>query len=127
MFDPVTKPEHYNSHPSGIETISITRHFLFCLGNTVKYILRHNLKGNPRQDLEKALWYLDDYIKHADPDVPYFNDIAFDNLERLIGHERLYPSLPASLIEALYCILYGDLQAAREFIAKAIDELAAEE
>ena len=55
MFDPVTKPEHYNSHPSGIECIQITEHMNFCLGNAVKYIWRAHLK-NGIEDVKKAQW-----------------------------------------------------------------------
>jgi hypothetical protein len=31
----------------------------FCLGNAVKYIWRADLKGNPIEDLKKAVWYLE--------------------------------------------------------------------
>ena len=27
-------------------------------GNVLKYVIRYKHKGNPRQDLSKALWYL---------------------------------------------------------------------
>jgi len=30
----------------------------FNLGNVIKYILRADKKGNKKQDLEKAQWYL---------------------------------------------------------------------
>ena len=56
--DDVNHPQHYTSHPSGVETIEITEHMNFCLGNAVKYIMRCELKGNKKQDLEKAIWYL---------------------------------------------------------------------
>lgn len=62
-FDPVHKPKHYNSHPSGMEVIEVTRHLPFDLGNAVKYLMRHELKGSSRQDMEKALWYLNDHVK----------------------------------------------------------------
>lgn len=64
IYDPVNKPEHYNSHPSGIECITVTRHMSFNLGNVVKYLWRDGLKdGVPDiQDLEKAAWYLNDEI-----------------------------------------------------------------
>jgi hypothetical protein len=57
--DPVNHPQHYKSHPSGIEVIKITEHMNFCLGNAIKYILRADHKGNAVQDLEKARWYID--------------------------------------------------------------------
>ena len=63
-FDPVKKPEHYNSHPSGVETYEITRHHCFTIGNVLKYVMRHEHKGCPLQDLEKAAWYLNKKIEH---------------------------------------------------------------
>lgn len=59
MTDPVNRPTHYTSHPSGIECIQIAEHMGFCLGNAVKYIWRADDKGNAIQDLQKARWYLD--------------------------------------------------------------------
>ena len=61
--DPVNHPSHYNSHPSGVECITVTRHMNFNLGNAVKYIWRAGEKGNIIQDLEKAVWYLNDEIQ----------------------------------------------------------------
>lgn len=60
--DPVNHPSHYTNHPSGIECIEITRHMGFNLGNAVKYIWRADLKGNPTQDLEKAIWCIQDEL-----------------------------------------------------------------
>ncbi len=60
--DPVNHPPHYTSHPSGIECIEITRHMGFNLGNAMKYIWRADLKGG-LQDLQKALWYINDEIE----------------------------------------------------------------
>ena len=47
---------HY--HPSGIETIQITRHESFLRGNILKYVLRAPYKGNELEDLKKASVYL---------------------------------------------------------------------
>ena len=58
MSDPVNQPSHYRSHPSGIETIEITRHESFLRGNALKYILRSPYKGTELQDLQKAAVYL---------------------------------------------------------------------
>lgn len=60
--DPVNSPKHYTQHPSGVECIQITRHMGFNLGNVMKYVWRADLK-NGLEDLEKALWYLQDEIK----------------------------------------------------------------
>lgn len=61
--DPVNHPKHYTTHPSGVECITITRHMTFNLGNAIKYIWRCGDKGKPIEDLEKAIWYLQDEIK----------------------------------------------------------------
>jgi hypothetical protein len=56
--DPVNHPPHYKA--GGIETIDFieAKKLNYNLGNVVKYITRSDLKGNRKQDLEKALWYL---------------------------------------------------------------------
>lgn len=55
--DPVD-PDHYKSHPSGIECIQVTEHMNFNLGNATKYIWRAGMKGNKVEDLRKASWYI---------------------------------------------------------------------
>lgn len=57
--DLVNHPPHYKAHPSGVECITITEHFNFCLGNAIKYIWRAGEKGAKLVDLKKARWYLD--------------------------------------------------------------------
>lgn len=64
MTDPVNNPAHYCGHSSEIECIQVTRHLSFNRGNAFKYIFRHRDKGAPAQDLQKALWYIRDEIKH---------------------------------------------------------------
>ena len=59
MSDPVNNPAHYTNHPSGIECIQVTEHMNFNRGNAVKYIWRCGDKGEPVEDLRKAIWYLE--------------------------------------------------------------------
>jgi hypothetical protein len=56
--DPVNHPAHYKV--GGIETIDFieAKKLGYNLGNVVKYLTRADHKGNRKQDLEKALWYL---------------------------------------------------------------------
>ena len=61
-FDAISRPKHYNTHPSGIECIEITEHMNFCLGNAIKYIWRASLK-NGIEDLKKAKWYIEREIE----------------------------------------------------------------
>jgi hypothetical protein len=64
-FKDAINPSHYRTHPSGIECIQITEHMNFCCGNAVKYIWRHLEKGG-KEDLEKAIWYLQRELKRKD-------------------------------------------------------------
>lgn len=64
-FDPVNHPAHYKA--GGIETIDFieAKRLNYNLGNVVKYITRSDLKGNRKQDLEKAMWYLKRELEHG--------------------------------------------------------------
>lgn len=70
MSDEVNRPKHYTSHPSGVECIQVAEHMGFNLGNAVKYIWRASLKGKEKQDLEKAIWYLQRELKRVFPEQP---------------------------------------------------------
>lgn len=62
MNDLVNHPKHYEGYPVTVECIDITRHLSFRLGNAFKYVWRAG-KKNPEnlvEDLNKALWYLED-------------------------------------------------------------------
>ena len=70
MKNNVNHPSHYNSHPSGIECIEITRHYPFNVGSANKYLWRAGLKKDASlndkekeiEDLEKAIWFINDRI-----------------------------------------------------------------
>ena len=69
----VNHPSHYTwlKELCGVEVIDITRHMDFDLGNAVKYILRQGQKSEEGisdkdkaiEDLQKAVWYINDKIK----------------------------------------------------------------
>ena len=63
--DPVSHPAHYTD--GNIEVIDYIedKRLGFCLGNVVKYVSRAGKKDPAKklEDLKKAAWYLDRYIK----------------------------------------------------------------
>ena len=64
MEDSVNHPKHYQPRfePKTIECIDIAGWLPFCLGNAFKYVWRAGEKGGAekaKEDLKKALWYLD--------------------------------------------------------------------
>jgi hypothetical protein len=87
--DQINHPKHYNSHPSGVECITIAEHHNFNIGNVLKYLWRAGLKptgqtidvttfGSEQQeyvlpsppsdlvDLKKAQWYLNREISRLE-------------------------------------------------------------
>lgn len=62
--DMVTQPPHYKA--GGVETIDFieAKKLNYNLGNVVKYISRHDLKGDRLENLRKAQWYLDREINN---------------------------------------------------------------
>jgi hypothetical protein len=58
-YDPVTKPKHYTQGRT-YEPIDVIKDWElgFCLGNALKYISRAGRKDSKKQDLEKALFYI---------------------------------------------------------------------
>lgn len=66
-FDPaaVEHPRHYNSHPSGVETWEINEWLEANTACTFKYVMRRGDKGNPIQDLEKGIRYLEREIQRV--------------------------------------------------------------
>ena len=87
-FDNVNHPSHYVSHPSGVETINITREFEFALGNAWKYLMRFRYKGKPKEDLEKAVWYMNDYMNHRDLYAKFSVKLGNETTENLINNAR---------------------------------------
>jgi hypothetical protein len=67
-YNPVSNPAHYTA--CGISPLEFFDAQFgtegikgFCIGNALKYIGRHDKKGKPLEDLEKASWYLNYYIE----------------------------------------------------------------
>lgn len=79
MTDVVNHPSHYTKY-KGLEIIDLTRQMDFNLGNAVKYIARAGLKdpSTEIQDLEKAIWYVEDEIVWMDN--PFVNHTRYGTL-----------------------------------------------
>lgn len=60
----VDHPKHYQTD-SGLEAIDVIEAFFpdsFHLGNAFKYLARAGKKGDLVEDLEKAIWYIQQYL-----------------------------------------------------------------
>ena len=71
-YDPVNRPSHYckPGQLACIEKMEVAfgpaavKHF--CLLNAFKYVERCRDKGNFKQDIEKAIWYLERLASYVD-------------------------------------------------------------
>ncbi len=74
-------PNHYKSHPSGIECIEISKHLSGCLAQAFQYVWRCGQKDEPVQELKKALWFIDAELKirHSMLRMIYFRFISAYN------------------------------------------------
>ena len=81
-YEYINHPPHYNwlKDKCGVEVIDIARHLDFDLGNDIKYILRAgikriisteniNINKAAIQDLQKAIWYINDKIKMLENEI----------------------------------------------------------
>lgn len=54
--DPIN-PDHYRTHPSGIECITISEWYSANIGQAIQYLWRHEHR-NGIEDLRKAVWFI---------------------------------------------------------------------
>lgn len=62
----VDHPSHYNHGKIEVIDFIEDQKLGFTLGNAVKYICRCRYKDNMLEDLKKARWYIDYYIKEIE-------------------------------------------------------------
>ena len=62
----VNHPDHYQGNKMEVIDIIEDYNLGFSLGNAIKYILRADKKGARKQDLKKAIWYIQREIDSED-------------------------------------------------------------
>jgi hypothetical protein len=62
----VNHPDHYQGNKFEVIDVIEDYDLGFSLGNAIKYILRADKKGNRKQDLKKAIWYIQREIDRED-------------------------------------------------------------
>ena len=91
MTGNVNHPSHYASRNIGYECIDLAQCQTFCVGNTIKYLWRYKNKGNPTEDLKKALWYARLAQKELEPVCTEAGDcesILYLLVDSTAGNER---------------------------------------
>lgn len=111
MSDLINHPPHYATALPGIrgECIEYSRHMTFSQGNAFKYVWRAGAKGDGRQDLDKAAWYLNDAATNGPmvcAGVPILIDFNAPQTRRRY---------------LLACIARGDMARASQLLAAITD------
>jgi len=95
--DAVNHPSHYGGGGNPYETIKkiaakgVEYCRGFCLGNAEKYIDRAGKKEDDEiQDLKKARWYLDFFIRYLENDCRIPSDVPSENTAADGGRSRVW-------------------------------------
>ena len=116
----VTDPSYYRSHPSGVECIDIIRHLPFNVGNAIKYLWRAGDKVGPeklREDLEKALWYIQDAIDN--PRASTYSELV--DYEQLAKWNRVESKTQRGRIIVL--TIFGFVELAKQELEEWLDTI----
>jgi|SRR5208282_4427908 len=95
--DPVNHPQHYTSHPSGVECVDVVEHYNFNVGSAIKYLWRAGLKSSdPIEDLRKAAWCVNREIERlkgskTDAQAPGEAQLLATNVDDIMGAQRTPP------------------------------------
>lgn len=113
----VNHPARYNQHPAGIECIDIIRHYTCDIANALKYLWRAGLKPEMGkddaekeiEDLKKALWYIEDYMRTFQPKQEQLTLTATMNkrIKSVTGYtiEQITAGYEANVQTAMTCLL----------------------
>lgn len=123
MKEKVNHPEHYNSHPSGVEAIDIVQYMSFCLGNAFKYVYRYQHK-NGIEDIKKAIWYLNHQQGVILRQHLGCTHTAVNDFNRIISAEPNEEIV--QVLKIIYQVSFGDfgydkLKQAVEILEKIVD------
>jgi hypothetical protein len=64
--DHINSPAHYRWLPGGIEAWDISGQFNFLIGSAMKYLIRHEHKGKPEEDIRKAIACLQQELRRRE-------------------------------------------------------------
>lgn len=122
--DMVNHPPHYTNGPElgTLECIDITRWMPFTLGNAFKYVWRAGVKGGPDkaiEDLEKAKFYLDEWVNFLGAHFPPESQAAVSALMRK-ARQTMSEFFPEWKAQALRLIAESDGFTALDYIEKGI-------
>lgn len=124
MTDMVNHPPHYTDHPvfTG-ECHDLCTMLSFDAGNAVKYLWRWNRKGEPAENIRKALWYIDHTEQPFRLMGRWDNQVEqriYDETSEYVGAHVGHRSVEVAAALAILSIVKGDLRNAEREAQKAL-------
>lgn len=107
MSDAV-KPGHYRQHPKGVMANDIMEHLRGNCSQVFKYVWRYMDKVNPKQDLDKACWYLQREVRLCKHVPNPLNEVDPEAIDQLALKPLLEEGWHESQIAALWHIFLYD-------------------
>ncbi len=122
----VDHPSHYSRN--GIECIEYTVDMSFTLGNALKYIWRAGLKGDRKEDLLKALKYLEfDEKKERSISIISMTEMKIENLKLAFQDDNNIQAAAFAIVHADCDVLTsgrsGWREMARNYIEKELTNI----
>lgn len=118
--DPVHSPSHYLKAAITIEPIELTARLDSCLGQALQYVFRAPYKGNEREDLEKAIFYLKKEVEIFEHN-PYVSvKVPLSAIPYIHVFRRHSSGTAFAVLDALFTLGYKD--AVLNIDIKAIEE-----
>lgn len=137
MEDLINNPSHYKAY--GFESLKLieiiskncfNKEFNFYICNALKYIIRCNFKGNKKQDLLKAQFYLNYILKNFKENKCSFlkdfvNTLSGKDLQILriystIDNEYLLKIIDFRIRAIIQSIIYFSLEFKKEYLFSAL-------
>ena len=107
-----TNPAYYRLG-SGVECIDVIRHLPFAQGHAMKYVWRAGHKDDVKQDLDKALWYVNDCIAQKSAVTIMDNPVETNLLNLLTEHSKhLIEQGDYVRMDTLWLLGLGDMESA---------------
>ena len=89
-FINLKSPSHYTRGKIEVWDFIRDQQLNYHLGNAIKYICRAGFKGSKREDLQKAIHYLENELSHLQPlrDINHFRIRRFNSVQRMGSRTR---------------------------------------
>lgn len=117
----LNKQGHYNETMVEVIDIIISYDLDFCLGNTVKYLLRCSKKGRFASDIEKAIDYLDLLIRLDKVPLGFFCGVL--PISAVTDDRELHPEVFTALTKLFFSLKYGEPKNRIAMFKEVLEEL----